>query len=65
MSKPKTIKDLKRIYNQSVKDNIEIFEIDGFEFYTPFAKYLLEYLDMLKIHADTPLKTILKKTDGD
>lgn len=38
------IKDLKKAYEHAVANKQETFTLDGYEFYTPYAKYLLEYL---------------------
>lgn len=57
----KTIKDLKKEYKKADANKTETFTIDGYEFYTPYAKYLLEYLESIKIPADTPLKSFLVK----
>lgn len=57
----KTIKDLRARYNKAVKNNEEQFTIEGYEFVTLYAKYLLEFLEMKKIPEDTALRTIIQK----
>jgi len=61
MTKHKTIKDLKKIVDAQLgnSDHDTIIEMDGFQFNVDYAKYLLQYLSMNKIHEDTPLRDIL------
>jgi len=60
----KRVRDLKREYEKAVKEGRETFMIDEFEFYTPFAKYLIEYLEMKGIPDDMPLEAILEKREN-
>jgi hypothetical protein len=39
-----TYQRLKKEYQNSIKNNIEVFVFDGHEILTAYAKYLLEYL---------------------
>jgi len=61
MTKHKTVKDLKKAVETQLGkgDRKTIIEMDGFQFNADYAKYLLQYLSMRKIHEDTPLKDIL------
>lgn len=58
-----TIKDLRKAYEEAKAKGIESFSIEGFEFYTKFAYYLLEYLKMKGIPEDTPLDQIFTKKE--
>jgi len=59
----KTLKDLKERYNTALANNEEEFTIDGYEFLTSYAKYLIEYCDLRKIPNEKPLKSFLIKND--
>lgn len=39
---------IKRLYNKAVKEDEEIFTYKGQEILTQYAKYLLEYMEMMK-----------------
>lgn len=34
----------KKVYTSAVRNNIEVFEFEGHEFLTAYAKYVIEYL---------------------
>ena len=59
----KTVSDLKKAYDRAVSDGKDVFSIDGYEFYTPYAKYLLMHLNNIKLPVNTPLKSFLVNTD--
>lgn len=37
--------ELRRFYKAAVKDKVETFHLDGNEYFVPYAKYLIEYLE--------------------
>jgi len=43
-----TVRELKRAYEQAVKENRDGFVLKGCQFHTGYAKYLLEYLIGMK-----------------
>ena len=57
--KEATLKDLKRAYRKAVKKNMDTFKIEKYEFVTGFARYLIEYLEMIGITEDTHLCSLL------
>jgi hypothetical protein len=59
--KHKTVKDLRKAVERQLKtgDHTTIIEMEGLQFNVDYAKYLLQYLTMRKIHEDTPLSDIL------
>ncbi len=40
------VKELLSAYEKAVKDNKSTFRLKGMDFFTPYAKYLLEYARM-------------------
>lgn len=46
---PATVADLRRRYNEAVARGEESFTLDGLDFLTSYAKYVLQYLDMNNI----------------
>lgn len=59
----KTIKDLRHAYYKALEGKQETFTIEEYDFFIPYAKYLLEYLDNLNVPEDTMLRTILIKQE--
>ena len=55
-----TLKDLKRAYRKAVKQNADTFKIEKYEFVTGFAKYLIEYLEMIGIQEETHLCSLVR-----
>jgi len=43
---PSKLKALKKAYARAVKDEQSMFFFEGVEFYTLYAKYLIEYLEI-------------------
>lgn len=39
--------ELKEAYNQAVADGVDMFLLGDRELYTPYAKYLIEYMETL------------------
>lgn len=39
-------KDFYKAYEKALKDGVDTFIFEGLEFYTPYAKYLLEYIEL-------------------
>lgn len=39
------LKDLKEAYNKAVEENKDSFKYEDVEFYTQYAKYLIEFLE--------------------
>ena len=39
------LKQLKKQYQNSVDNNVEVFTFDGHEILTSYAKYLIQYLE--------------------
>jgi hypothetical protein len=37
---------IKRLYDKAVKEGKEVFQYDGCDILTSYAKYLLEYMEM-------------------
>jgi len=48
-TEPSTVADLRRRYNEAVDRGEESFTLDGLDFLTSYAKYVLQYLDMNNI----------------
>jgi hypothetical protein len=59
MGRPATVKDLRKAYEKAVREGKDTFSIDGYDFVTGYAKYLLEYLKMRGIPDDKVLKTFI------
>ncbi|MDD5515680.1 MAG: hypothetical protein PHX71_10115 [Synergistales bacterium] len=59
-TKPSTIADLRRRYNEAVERGEESFTIEGLEFLTSYAKYVLQYLDMNNIPDSDKLRDRIK-----
>lgn len=57
----KTIRHLRAAYNNAVREGKEQFEIEGMEFYTPYAKYFLEHLKNKGVPEDAYLKNVVAK----
>lgn len=55
------VRHLKKEYEKAKKEGREIFKIGEYEFYTEYAKYLIEYLEQKKIDDRMPLKDIFEK----
>jgi len=60
----KTVKDLRKAHAKAERDREKTFKIDGFEFLTKYAKYLLEYIDMVKVPDEVPLKSIIVEAEN-
>lgn len=61
MASPSTIRDLKNRYELAVKRGEETFTIDGFEFVTDYAKYLLQYFGMCNVPETTELRSMIRQ----
>lgn len=64
MSKPATVKDLRKAYEKAVREGKDTFTIDGYNFVTGYAKYLLQYIEMRGVPDDKVLKTFIVKKDN-
>lgn len=54
-----TVRDLRLAYEKAVENKQEIFQIADYKFVTGYAKYLLQYLEMKRIHESRELKTFM------
>lgn len=61
----KTFYDLKTAYRKALKNNQDTFEIDGYQFVTGFARYLIDYFDMIGVPQDKPLSSFINKAETD
>ena len=59
--KKATVKDLKKAYKIAIDNKLETITIDDFVLLTAYAKYLIQYLDMMKVPDDIKLVNILVK----
>ena len=50
-----TLKQLKKAYNNATKNKQKYFTLNKNEFYTKYAKYLIEYLKNLGLDDDSPI----------
>ena len=64
MGRPATVKDLRKAYENAVREGKDTFSINGYDFVTGYAKYLLQYLEMRDVPDDKVLKTFIVKKDG-
>jgi hypothetical protein len=39
------VEELRKLYNHAVENKIELFQFEGNDILTEFAKYMLQYLD--------------------
>ncbi|MCP1392158.1 MAG: hypothetical protein J5I35_05320, partial [Methanothrix harundinacea] len=59
-TEPSTVADLRRRYNEAVDRGEESFTLDGLDFLTSYAKYVLQYLDMNNIPDSDKLRDRIK-----
>lgn len=57
--------DLKTAYKKAVDEQAETFSVGTVEFYTKYAKYLIEYLDGRKIPDEVLLRDIMTPAKED
>lgn len=59
-----TLKDLKKAYEQAIRENSETVKIAGFEFETEQVKHILTVMEMKKTPDDTTLHHLFPPKDG-
>lgn len=62
MRKP-TFRDLKKAYEKAKAEGKEAFKVGEYEFYTEYAKYVIEYLDSRKVDDKMLLEDIINNLD--
>jgi len=55
-----SLRDLRNAYRKAVKHQKDTFKVDDYEFVTGFAKYLIEYLEMIGIKEETKLCSLIQ-----
>lgn len=56
-----TVQTLQEEYDKANRKGLETFTVETYEFYTPYAKYLLQYLESIKMPRTKLLSSFLVK----